>query len=674
MTQPPNGQDGNDNWPRLEDVGTQKEFREALNKLRERKNLTYKQVAEASDDGSGRKLTTTTIHTALAKDALPTRDFVIKFLCGCGLRSEAEQNPWLRRWEVLRDKPTPVEPDPSDDPAPAQVPQAVKPTDAGATATKDELKDAVPPDGEKPSPPKKPEERWRPSARLLKLLAAVTVCAVVAALTGWGWHYKTVDDERHRHEKQVQEQERKFREKHCGTLNPSLVTGTDGECTGITDGSDGAAVFGDDLKPVMTAIGAENRDVIKGGDYVTVAFLAPLASKSANSLTFGQYVAELEGAYTAIEEQNDKNSRPKIRLAVANMGSSEKQWAQTVGRLIAMKKDSRLVAVAGLGLSQEESVLAARALSKASLPMVGDLITADGFDSTGEVDGKGAINGLARVALPNWDQLTAISEELGPIRRTAALVRTGLTPNGSKDLYTESLNHGFRGIEGLEKHLDEASDFHFDPRGGPGTSMSSISEDLCHTGKKIDTVYYAGRVKYLPDFLDALAGRSCHTQPITVITGSDTAGFDPRTKSLHVSDAPITVLYASFRSAAQLRSPANPARNLYEAFARDFTARHHGQQFDADHLTDTYWSLVAHDAVLTAATALHRAAANGDSPTSLPNRYAVGNELFALRNDAVAGATGHFGIDKNGNRTDTSSVVTVHQLGRPLPTATQNNS
>lgn len=47
-------------------------------------------------------------------------------------------------------------------------------------------------------------------------------------------------------------------------------------------------------------------------------------------------------------------------------------------------------------------------LSKADLPMIGDLITADGFDATGTVNGKGPINGLARVALSNTDQLTAM--------------------------------------------------------------------------------------------------------------------------------------------------------------------------------------------------------------------------------------------------------------------------
>jgi hypothetical protein len=495
-------------------------------------------------------------------------------------------------------------------------------------------------------------------SRLRAVVVAGTVFALAAGAAVWLVH---------------QQAQERFKEQHCGTFNPSLVTEADGECTGVTDGSDGAAVFGSDLKPVMTAIGAENRNVIKDGDYVTFAFLTPLTSKDVNNLTVGQYVAELEGAYTAVEEANKKNTRPKIRLLVASMGSSQKHWERAVDQLMARRAKDRLVAVTGLGLSQQETADAARKLSKADLPMVGDLITADGFDATGAVDGKGRINGLARVALSNKDQLTAISKQLPSGKHTAALVSTSVTPNGTRDLYTESLNRGFRTIKGLKKHLDDTSDFKFDPRGGPGAILPTISQNFCSTGKTIDTVYYAARVKYLPDFLDALAKRSCHTQPITVITGSDAAALDPKTEALHDPDAPITVLYASFPNTAQFRSADNPGRGLFNAFAKAFTSNHHGQQFPAEHLTSSYWGIVAHDAVLTAATALHRAAAHGD-PSSLPNRYAVRNELYALRNDAIAGASGHFGIDKNGNRTNTHTVATVHNLGWPLLGTTERPS
>ncbi|MFV2116981.1 ABC transporter substrate-binding protein [Streptomyces sp. Act-28] len=571
-----------------------------------RGSKSYRDVGRDSDDGSGR-LSATTISTVLRMDALPTRDFTGKYLRGCGLTAE-QQKPWLKCWETLNSQPS----------ARGSRPWAFL---VGGGRR-----------------------------RLHAGLAAGTALALTIGLVAWQLHQPS-------------------EEEHCGTSNPSLVTQADGECTGVTDGSDGAAVFGSDLKPVMTAIGAENRNVTDGGDYVTFAFLTPLTSTDANSLTVGQYVAELEGAYTAVAEENKKNSRPKIRLLVANMGSAQRHWKRVVDQLVARKDSERLVAVVGMGLSQQETVDAARELSKADLPMVGDLITADGFDATGAVDGKGRIEGLTRVALSNSDQLDAISEQLPSGRRTAALVSTSVTPNGTRDLYTESLDKGFRRIEGLEKHLDDHSDFAFDPRGGPDAILPTISQNFCNTSKTIDTVYYAARVKYLPDFLDALTRRSCHAQHITVITGSDAAALDPKTEALNDPASPITVLYASFPKEEQFRAPGNPGRGLYEAFVEAFTSPHHGQQFPAEHLTSSYWGIVAYDAVITAATALHNAAAH--NPSSMPNRYAVRNELYALRNHAVAGASGHFGIDKNGNRTNTDTITTVHRLGKTQPRTTR---
>ncbi|MER6408598.1 hypothetical protein ABT269_35025 [Streptomyces viridosporus] len=623
-------------WPDPLLALNQKDFRNALIQLYKSRGLTYRKLEKASADGPER-LSSTTIHNALKKDALPSRGFVAAFLHACGL-SKPQWAPWLTRWEQLSWQETTSS-------------ERHPPQDAVLTGTDQ----PVPPAAHASRRARLPGGR----SRLRAIVVTSTALVLVLVVGAGGWVRHQQDRER-------------YKEQHCGTFNPSLVTETDRECTGVTDGSDGAAVFGSDLRPVMTAIGAENRNVIKDDDYVTVAFLTPLTSTDTSNLTIGQYVAELEGAYTAVEEANKKNARPKIRLLVASMGSSQKHWERTVDQLIARRAKDRLVAVAGMGLSQQETIDAARKLSKADLPMVGDLITADGFDATGAVDGKGRIDGLARVALSNKDQLTAISKQLPPGERTAALVSTSVTPNGTRDLYTESLNRGFRTIEHLNKHLDDTSDFKFDPRGGPGAILPTISQNLCNTGKTIDTVYYAARVKYLPDFLDALAKRSCHTQPITVITGSDAAALDPKTEALHDPDAPITVLYASFPSPAQFRSPDNPGRGLYNAFVTAFTSPHHGQQFPQEHLTSSYWGIVAHDAVLTAATALHRAAAHGD-PASLPNRYAIRNELYALRNDAIAGASGHFGIDKNGNRTNTHTVATVHRLGQPLPATTERS-
>ncbi|MET9915400.1 hypothetical protein ABZZ74_54005, partial [Streptomyces sp. NPDC006476] len=505
-------------------------------------------------------------------------------------------------------------------------------------------------------------------ARLAKRRrAAVAVCAaLVLAVTAGGYavevHTQNVrQQEQHKREEQ---RTKEIRKKHCGTLNPALVTEADGECTGVAGGlEEHSDVFGLAMEPVLTAMGIENARAVQGGRYVTIAFLAPLTSAGkAADLTLDQFVGEAEGAYTAVERANTGDSPLKIRLVLANMGSGEQHWQHAVEGL---KKVRNLVAVAGMGLSQQESVDAARALSRQNLPMVADLITADGFDTTGTIDSHGhtpqPINGLTRVTLTNAVQLKALGAELKDDTRTAAIVRTSVTPNGTTDYYTDSLYHDFLTTDGLKQHLDPASDFSFDPRGGPSSILGSIGQNICTAGHPIDTVYFAAREKYLPDFLTALSQRSCHSQHITVVAGSDTAALDPNTLTglQQQGEAPITVLYASLPTASTLRSHTNSDHGLYEQYLKAFTRDHHGQQFPTHHASRGYWPVLAHDAVLTATTAI-RKATTPDTPR--PNKYAVANNLYALTDGAVPAATGRYGINpRTGNRT--TIPTTIHHLG-----------
>ncbi|MEU3779857.1 hypothetical protein [Streptomyces sp900129855] len=482
--------------------------------------------------------------------------------------------------------------------------------------------------------------RLRHSGVATAVSAALGVVAAIGSTGGYALYL---------HAQQGQEG---FRQKHCGTSNPALVTRADGECTGVTDGSDGPGVFGTALEPVLAAIHAENSEATRGGRYVTVAFLAPLSSADATKgQGLDQFVAEAEGAYTAAEQANADDSAVKIRLVLAGMGSGERHWKDAVDQL---KLERNLVAVTGMGLARRESVDAARELSDAGIPMVADLITADGFD-TGAIDDKGPINGLVRVGFTNTALLTAVGKELAGQKHTAAVVRS-VTSNGSPDPYTESLYHDFLGLNGLKMHLLPAAGFTVDPSGGPDSFLNVIGP-LCDIAPAIDTVYFAAREKYLPDFLTALSQRPCRRQQITVVTGSGTADLHLTTDTLRRLDASITVLYASLPTSTALQSDSNRDRSLYDDFLQAFTRDHHGQAFVAAHATLGHSAVLAHDAVLTAATAIHKAATTA---TALPSRHAVRDQLYTLTDNAVPGAVGRFGIDATGNRT--IAPVTVNRL------------
>ncbi|MFE1290227.1 hypothetical protein [Streptomyces sp. NPDC058751] len=621
-------------------TGNQKEFRDDLTRLRDELGLSLAQLEQAGGR-LGKRLPPATVSGVLGRDGLPEWEFVADFLTACGL-NETERVPWRQVWQKLAAPPQDRE---GGIPAPPPPPVSSPPKSA---------------DGRGWSKVRAALLRHRTAVAITTALAlTVSVCAYAVAV------HTPKDRPGARAGKNRAPADRKgkeFRKKHCGTPNPALTTVVGGECTGVTDGGDGPGVFGSALAPALSAIGEENADATRGGRYVTVAFLAPLTSVGkSKDLTLDQFVGEVEGAYTAVERANEGDSPLKIRLVLANMGSGELHWKDTVE---ALKDDKSLVAVTGMGLSQQESVDAARALSRQDLPMVADLITADGFDTTGSIDSQGRtpepINGLVRVTLTNAAQLEALGEELADDTRTAALVRTAVTPNGSTDFYTNSLYQDFRTVKGLKKHLDPDADFSFDPRGGADSILDSIGQNICNAGHPIDTVYFAAREKYLPDFLQALSRRGCHRQHITVVAGSDTAALDPKTLSglNQQGEAPITVLYASLPGAAALRARGNSDHELYTEFTEAFAADHHGQRFPADHATRGHWPVLGHDAVLTAATAIRKATTPA---TPLPNRYAVRDHLYALANHAVPAATGRFGIDPTGNRTPVPT--TVHRLG-----------
>lgn len=453
-----------------------------------------------------------------------------------------------------------------------------------------------------------------------------------------------------------------LRKAHCGAKNLALLTTPDG-CSGITDGSDDHGVFGPGLQSALAAIEAENQAVVKTEGYVTVALMGPL-TQGPKSLTGDRAVHQVEGAFIAVRKANEGNAYPKIRLVLANMSSDETNWPDVVDRLKKMTGGpGPLVAVTGMGLSQKESIDAARSLSAASIPMVGDLITADGFDTTGSIDAGAKIAGLVRVAPNASTQLKAISQALVkyPELKTAALVSAPTTPNGTPDFYTQSLEGAFRNPgTGVLPYLEAGGiSFNFVVTGGAAqTSLSTISKNLC--GKVTpDMVFYAGRATYLPTFLDYLHQRQCRTTPITVVTGSDAATLDPKLPALNDPSAPISVLYVPLADPGQLGDSINPDHSLFEAFADEFGRVHYGQQFDKGHLSSG-WPVMAHDAVLTASLAIRNAI---DPPQTPPTVQAVGAQLYLFETtNVIEGASGVFRIDsQTGNRKSTHEPQVVRK-------------
>jgi len=472
-------------------------------------------------------------------------------------------------------------------------------------------RDGAKPTIENPWPPPPPGRTW------LKVLAAV--CAVLLVLVG----IPVV---------------RSLSSCASGVSRVEVQVGgqTRTECVGVTDGY----AFEDRFRHIIEALAEENRFATEGGEgsYVTVAFAGALTNPDA------RVIHQLEGAIAGQHRSNRETlvgDRPRIRMVLANMGSTESHWRQIADELVAMADGpERLVAVVGLGLSQDETKLAAERLRQAGLPMVADILTAAEVDKT-------AANGLARVNPTTEDEMRALSRYV----REKSRLRRAMMVSYSKenDLYTKSL------AGSLGRNMAELWE-----RGGrinnpfgedPGNEFRVIVGNLCSANAP-DTILYAGRGRDLPTFLGYLANRHCHPERITVLTGSDSVRIlldQPENRqavaALTSSHNPISLLYVPLAEPSVLRDESkNPEAPQFLRFENSFR----GLGFDPDDLS-TGWAVMAHDAVLTAAHAIRRATHSGQ----LPAPAAVRNQLYLITADAnsVPGASGQITIDpQTGNR------------------------
>ncbi|MFJ6780362.1 ABC transporter substrate-binding protein [Streptomyces yangpuensis] len=608
---------------KLYTISTDKEFRGLLAGVPRSMGLTLDQVAVKAAEKGGLPLPKGTVATTLSRDKLPKAEFVQQLLRVCEVE-EADRTLWLRVWQAVADGVAPIgRPEdvaPLKDPVPGRTDHSPVAEDADSAAE--------PPRGWARLPG---IARDRLSRTPRRWLVTLTAAALVAPALGGGvWWYSA----------------------HCGTTNPALRTVPAGECSGVTDGSDGHGIFGPGLQKALAAIDAENQAVVEEGGYVTVALMAPL-TKSDKSLTSDRAVHQVEGAYIAQHEANKDKAHPRIRLVLANMGSNESNWPAVVEELKAMARgDDRLVAVTGMGLSQQESIDAARSLSRADIPMVGDVITADGFDKSGAIDGGAEIPGLVRVAPNVSTQVKALAQELAKHAETkaGAVVSAPETPDGHPDFYTQSMEAAFRSPQmGLQPYLETGGlSFKFTvQQGAEESSLGTIANNLCGT-PKTDVVFYAGRATYLEMFIAKLHDRPCRTHPITVVTGSDAATVNFTIEGLNDPGAPISVLYVPLADPHQLADSANPDQTLYKNFAAEFTTAHHGQEFDEAHLASG-WAVMAHDALLTARLAIRKATGASQTP---PTVRAVADQLYLFDSlNVVTGAGGVFRIDpQSGNR------------------------
>jgi ABC-type branched-subunit amino acid transport system substrate-binding protein len=477
--------------------------------------------------------------------------------------------------------------------------------------------------------PKKLWHWWRLT------LAAVLVAGTVVGIPWLGRHWPCAD----------------------GPLPSAALWSEDGDCVGVTSGP--YAFKLDQFGRAMAQIDRQNRSAgnlcPKGASAITVGVLSTLTSPYAG----GRAAHEIEGIAAAQARANGAGCVHPVLVKLANMGTNE-QAAIEVAEMV--KDDSQIVAVVGVGLSDPNSADAANLLgsSPEPVPMVSDLITAEGFDANGS-RGKDAdfrncaatyptgVGGgyFYRVAYPNRAQITKLAGYLGAVQPDFVV-----TPTDLRDPYTCTalplVEHRFN---------DQVTRVKFDPT--DLATVPQVARRICGTAQAVN-VFYTARSKDLSRFIqsvdDQYSRGLCQSSSITVLSTSDASRLRAREpengdelvrvgalNSRIVQNGILKLIYTPLADSDSLRTNSE-----FIALEQQFTAA----GFDLSDLDDG-WAVNAYDALLTVVEETRTLSAS--QPVT---RGEINSGLSALSpGNEMAGAGGKIAFDSYGNRTGDPTMV-----------------
>lgn len=457
-------------------------------------------------------------------------------------------------------------------------------------------------------------------------------------------------------------------------------------CVGVTDGSapvDAAfnQLLGGRFEALFEAIRQENHKVETGGidtdDGVTlctnkslktvdVAVLSPWRSDLAGSRAYHQ----LEGAYVAQWQANHLRQPggcdPLIRLLVADPGPKIEAWKPVVDQLLA---NQRLVAVVGLALSRTETIEAARELNRQDVPVVADLVTADGFDRTNfasappicrvKSDPNRRLDHFYRITYANAKYLDKIGEYL----RSQGLLGDGTARQVTQQGYEvdafacTNVQH----VNDLIKPSTDPITFDLSNKSNdPLPQLTTKIGAIC-AAPDIQTVFYTARAVDLANVLHA-AAETCLNRGLTVVAGTDatrllTPEIDPaqelqRKHALEIlRQGRIRLFFPATSSPAQLTGTKG-YDDFRAAFAGAFAHVPHNELFpfvDTE-IADT-WMVNAHDAFFTAANAVHALSTNHQPY----DRKAVMTNLSVVK--IANAAQGDLSFNTDGTRNGQPTVL-----------------
>ncbi|MWA14211.1 ABC transporter substrate-binding protein [Streptomyces sp. BA2] len=427
-----------------------------------------------------------------------------------------------------------------------------------------------------------------------------------------------------------------------------------GECVGVTDGH--FAFPG--LDDITGKLREANSRVDESGEHtVTVAHLESMSGGTEDRGPEGIRQA-ITGAHIAqLSLNSERGTVPRVRLLLANTGKGDKYADQVVDQLLELKDEQHLVAVTGIGQSNENTLAAVKKLREAGVATVGATVAADEMSSVGKP-------GFFRVSYPAKAQSAAAARHLKKQQDAKDDYRVDVVRDSkSGDIYDASLYTGFRAAAartGLK--VRHVIPFTSGAASGEGNALRVAAQKVCDAGERPDAVYFAGRRRELRSFIEAV-GETRRSCPVTVLSGSSAVGvyfdtshggsgeelaeLDRRWKA-----SGMKVSYTAYtHPEASKEIYGGPRNNPYTDFERRFLEVNGG----APGALTNGQAMVGHDALYAAGIAARRAVDTyGGRQVTAPKVLA----LLGQTNDSyrVRGVSGEIAFDPD----------TGEPVGRPM--------
>lgn len=425
----------------------------------------------------------------------------------------------------------------------------------------------------------------------------------------------------------------------CSSQGVTDVVRAGTECVGVTDGtypfnpSDAALV---NVEAKIKTEDARVRD--SGKSYVTVAYLMPAAGGTEEEQTFEQ---QLDGAYAAqyyADSGGDvQGTAPLIQLLIASSGVDADNYRTVDAELKRDVASQHLVAVAGIAISENNTLAEVKELTAAGIPIFGSNLTGDDFDN---------LTNFVRVVPSNSQDVEALLKYIKPRYNKAFLIED----TNPDDIYDTSLWTEFRSqfpdskhtLVGIETYDSEGEISVTDPVGQTVSNIiSQMTSGICTSGA--DVVLFGGRGRDMATLISALANRPCLSQPVTIVTGDDASSVPIDSAMAQGLASGVTVYYAGETAPGEWTEATGTitvngtneyaqARQAYLKYATQVTG-----QFGAATATATDTTM-GYDAMLTAISAIHLAGEHNPANVSTSG---VAQELSLLQGSrTVYGASG----------------------------------